>query len=83
MSRDFAHRDNAHSPLRRVFNPFMEGILGGLWVPVWKDLRKFTLSTLSQLGFGKASMETQVVDEADELVDAMLKTNGKPFEAFK
>ena len=77
MSRDFADRDPADTPLRRGFNPDLKGILGQMWTPEWKELRKFAMATLSQLGFGRASMEDQVADEADALVDAMLKENGR------
>lgn len=80
MCRELANRDNNDTPLRRVFSPKMEGILSQMWTPVWKDLRKFTMTALSQLGFGKAAMEAQIVEEADELIDAMLETDGKPFE---
>ena len=83
LSRDLAHRDDADTPLRRVFNPTSEGILSQMWTPVWKDLRKFTMAALSQLGFGKAAMETQIVEEADELVEAILMTDGRPFEPQK
>ena len=80
MCRELANRDKNDTPLRRVFSPQMEGILTQMWTPVWKDLRKFTMAALSQLGFGKAAMEAQIVEEADELIGAMLETDGKPFE---
>ena len=77
-SRDFADRDASNTPMRKAFNPDLKGILGQMWTPEWKDLRKFTMSALSQLGFGRAAMEDQVVQEADELAEAMLQLNGKP-----
>ena len=79
MSRDFADRDQGDSALRRGINPDMRGILAQMATPEWKDLRKFTLAALSQLGFGRASMENQIVQEADDLVEAMLKNDGRPF----
>ena len=35
---------------------------------VWKDQRRFAMHQLKNLGFGKASMETQIMDEIQELI---------------
>ena len=42
------------------------------------DPSRFTMTTLAQLGFGRAAMEEQIVEEADELAKAMLRTEGQP-----
>jgi len=79
LSRDFAHRDSSDSAMRKAFNPDLEGIFASMWTPEWKDLRKFTMASLSQLGFGRAAMEDQIVEEADHLIDAMLENRGNAF----
>ena len=79
LSRDFAHRDSSDSAMRKALNPDLEGIFASMWTPEWKDLRKFTMASLSQLGFGRAAMEDQIVEEADHLIDAILENRGNAF----
>ncbi|XP_036363001.1 cytochrome P450 2J6-like isoform X3 [Octopus sinensis] len=45
----------------------------------WKDLKKFTISTLRDLGMGKKKLEEQIYLEIQTLADAFQSHNGKPF----
>ena len=37
--------------------------------PVWKYLRRFTLKTLRDFGFGKAAAETMIMDECSYMTE--------------
>ncbi|XP_034364012.1 cytochrome P450 2C6-like isoform X1 [Arvicanthis niloticus] len=44
----------------------------------WKEIRRFTLTTLRNLGMGKRNIEDRVKEEAQCLVEELRKTNGSP-----
>ncbi|XP_054026911.1 cytochrome P450 2C5-like [Dryobates pubescens] len=46
----------------------------------WKELRRFTVSTLRDFGMGKSSMTQRVQEEAQHLVELLSKLKGDPFE---
>ncbi|NXL63429.1 CP2DH protein, partial [Chordeiles acutipennis] len=46
----------------------------------WKDIRKFTLSTLRNFGMGKKSLEERVAEEAGFLCSAVNSQEGRPFD---
>ncbi|XP_013925306.1 PREDICTED: cytochrome P450 2C23-like [Thamnophis sirtalis] len=46
----------------------------------WRELRRFTLSTLRDFGMGRKTMSERVQEEALCLVDEMATTKGQPFD---
>ncbi|XP_038622728.1 cytochrome P450 2F5-like [Tachyglossus aculeatus] len=46
----------------------------------WRDLRRFSLSVLRDLGMGKRGLEERVQDEAQCLLEEFRKTQGQPFD---
>ncbi|XP_075830113.1 cytochrome P450 2C26-like isoform X4 [Microtus pennsylvanicus] len=46
----------------------------------WKETRHFSLLTLRKLGVGKRSIENQIQEEAQFLVEELKKTNGSPYD---
>nr|XP_048308726.1 cytochrome P450 2C25 isoform X3 [Myodes glareolus] len=63
--------------------PILEKINKGLGIIFsngnrWKEIRRFTLTTLRNLGMGKRNLEDRVQEEAQCLVEELRKTNGSP-----
>uniref|UniRef100_A0A8D0EC19 Cytochrome P450 n=1 Tax=Salvator merianae TaxID=96440 RepID=A0A8D0EC19_SALMN len=48
----------------------------------WKELRRFTLSTLRNFGMGKKSMAEKIQEEAHHLVEAIAATQGQAVDAL-
>ncbi|XP_069830123.1 cytochrome P450 2K6-like [Dendropsophus ebraccatus] len=46
----------------------------------WKAMRRFTLSTLRDFGMGKRTLEDQINEEANSLVETFKSYKGQPFE---
>uniref|UniRef100_A0A8C7DSI6 Uncharacterized protein n=1 Tax=Naja naja TaxID=35670 RepID=A0A8C7DSI6_NAJNA len=44
----------------------------------WKQQRRFSMATLKTLGMGKSTLEYQIQEEAQNLVEVFRKTEGKP-----
>ncbi|KAE8611431.1 hypothetical protein XENTR_v10012448 [Xenopus tropicalis] len=57
-----------------------KGVLLANYGQSWKDLRRFTLSTLKDFGMGKKSLEERVGEEAGYLCDAFQSEQGRPFD---
>nr|XP_015213240.1 PREDICTED: cytochrome P450 2K1-like [Lepisosteus oculatus]XP_015213243.1 PREDICTED: cytochrome P450 2K1-like [Lepisosteus oculatus]XP_015213246.1 PREDICTED: cytochrome P450 2K1-like [Lepisosteus oculatus] len=48
----------------------------------WKAVRRFTLSTLRDLGMGKRTIEDKIIEECDYLVKTFGDQNGQPFQTL-
>ncbi|XP_060098715.1 cytochrome P450 2J4-like [Heteronotia binoei] len=46
----------------------------------WKQQRKFGIVTMRKLGMGKKSMESQIEDEAHQLVETFARAKGQPLD---
>ncbi|XP_055486086.1 cytochrome P450 2C6 [Psammomys obesus] len=63
--------------------PLAENINKGLGIIFshgnrWKEIRRFSLTTLRNLGMGKRTIEDRVQEEAQCLVEELRRTNGAP-----
>ncbi|NXI89255.1 CP2D3 protein, partial [Rhipidura dahli] len=79
-SEDFA--DRPYFPIYEHvgYGKNSEGIVVARYGHTWKELRRFTLSTLRNFGMGKKSLEERVVEEAGFLCSAIKSEKGKSFD---
>ncbi|NXC43053.1 CP2DH protein, partial [Penelope pileata] len=61
-------------------SPIIPGLVFARYGRVWKELRKFTLTTLRNFGMGKKSLEERVSEEAGFLCSAINSEQGRPFD---
>ncbi|XP_077204270.1 cytochrome P450 2J5-like [Paroedura picta] len=47
---------------------------------IWKQQRKFGVTTMRKLGLGKKGMEPQIEEEAYQLVETFAREKGQPFD---
>ncbi|XP_072039683.1 cytochrome P450 2F3-like [Amphiura filiformis] len=47
---------------------------------LWKELRKFSLTTLRGFGVGKRSFEEHIAEESKYLLEELASTNGSPYD---
>ncbi|XP_041517074.1 cytochrome P450 2C26-like isoform X2 [Microtus oregoni] len=65
--------------------PIFDMVLKGFGIgfsngDAWKETKHFSLLTLRKLGMGKRSIENQIQEEAQFLVEELKKTNGSPYD---
>ncbi|KAE8585699.1 hypothetical protein XENTR_v10021413 [Xenopus tropicalis] len=78
--------DNGEVFSNRGKNAFIEMIFKGRGVAFsngerWRQMRRFSLSTLRDFGMGKRRVEERVQEEACALVEEFKKTKGTPFNS--
>ncbi|KAM4574935.1 cytochrome P450 2J6-like [Fundulus diaphanus] len=74
---------NGDSMVDRPALALQEDVSGGLGVimsngNIWKQQRRFALSTLKYFGFGKKSLEPVILDEFTHCADELRSHKGKP-----
>ncbi|KAE8611433.1 hypothetical protein XENTR_v10012450 [Xenopus tropicalis] len=79
-SEDIADRPIIYLFEMLGFDENNKGVLFANYGQSWKDLRRFTLSTLRDFGMGKKSLEERVREEAGYLCDAFQSEQGRPFD---
>ncbi|XP_044535234.1 cytochrome P450 2D15 [Gracilinanus agilis] len=62
------------------FGPDAQGVVLAQYGEAWKEQRRFSLSTLRNLGLGKQSLEQWVTSEADFLCSAFASKEGRAFD---
>ncbi|XP_069775653.1 cytochrome P450 2K1-like isoform X2 [Narcine bancroftii] len=64
-----------------IMNILKEGS-GVVWSngEAWKQMRRFTLTTLREFGMGKKSIEEKIIKEAGFLVEKIKSYKGQPFD---
>ncbi|XP_062887515.1 cytochrome P450 2D20-like isoform X2 [Mobula hypostoma] len=78
-SEDFADRPNF--PIyEKFFEQHGEGIVFAKYGDWWKQQRKFSLLNLKNFGLGKKSLELQIVEEAEFLIEGFESEQGRPFD---
>ncbi|NXC74109.1 CP2U1 protein, partial [Anhinga anhinga] len=58
------------------------GVIFAPYGPVWKEQRKFSLSTLRHFGVGRHSLEPKIIEELKFIKEEMLKHGKDPFNPF-
>lgn len=46
--------------------------------PIWKEQRRFALTNLRDLGFGRKSLDSSMIEEVDQVIDQLLYRSPKP-----
>ncbi|KAK2508842.1 hypothetical protein MC885_014456, partial [Smutsia gigantea] len=64
---------------QEAFMPFSAGVIMARYGRAWKEQRRFSVSTMRNLGLGKKSLEQWVTEEASYLCAAFSNQAGLPF----
>ncbi|XP_072099258.1 cytochrome P450 2D3-like isoform X2 [Mobula birostris] len=81
-SEDFADRPSF--PIyKKLFEQHGEGIVFAKYGDWWKQQRKFSLMTLKNFGLGKKSLELQIVEEAEFLIEGFESEQGPQNKIFQ
>ncbi|XP_025934139.1 cytochrome P450 2U1 isoform X3 [Apteryx rowi] len=73
---------SAHPPPHCQQNPENPGVIFAPYGPVWKQQRKFSLSTLRHFGVGRHSLEPKIIEELKFIKEEMLKHGKDSFNPF-
>ncbi|NWV90435.1 CP2D3 protein, partial [Machaerirhynchus nigripectus] len=79
-SEDFADRPYFPIYEQLGYGKDSQGIVVARYGHLWKDQRRFALSTLRNFGLGKKSLEERVVEEAGFLCSEIKSEEGKSFD---
>ncbi|XP_066507984.1 cytochrome P450 2G1-like [Hoplias malabaricus] len=77
--------DNADDFVGRAPVPFIIKVLKGFGLTIsngerWRQLRRFTLSTLRDFGMGRKRMEGWIQEESKHLLESFRETKSAPFD---
>ncbi|XP_066508018.1 cytochrome P450 2G1-like [Hoplias malabaricus] len=77
--------DNADDFVGRAPLPFIIRVLKGFGLAIsngerWRQLRRFTLSTLRDFGMGRKRMEGWIQEESKHLLESFRETKSAPFD---
>ncbi|XP_069506389.1 cytochrome P450 2D15-like [Ambystoma mexicanum] len=74
--------DRPHFPVNEYqgYKENCSGVVIARYGHSWRDVRRFTLSTLRNFGVGKKTLEQRVVEEAGFLCSAFKSKEGRPFD---
>ncbi|XP_072193255.1 cytochrome P450 2D6 [Excalfactoria chinensis] len=78
-SEDFADRPYLPMYEHLGYGHQSEGVVMARYGRAWKELRKFSLTTLRNFGMGKKSLEERVSEEAGFLCSAISSEGDRPF----
>ncbi|XP_055332394.1 cytochrome P450 2H2-like [Paramacrobiotus metropolitanus] len=81
MKKAFNEEVNAARDQRFLFNDFFQG--HGLIISqrgLWKERRRFAISTLRDFGMGKTWLEDNIIAEVEDMCAVLRKQNKQPFD---
>ncbi|XP_015991285.2 cytochrome P450 2D14 [Rousettus aegyptiacus] len=78
------NEDTADRPPMPIYNhlgfgPRSQGVILARYGHVWREQRRFSVSTMRNFGLGKKSLEQWVTEEATSLCDTFADQAGRPF----
>ncbi|KAJ1173414.1 hypothetical protein NDU88_005250 [Pleurodeles waltl] len=79
-SDDTSDRPHFSVNEKHAFKENCSGVVLARYGQSWRDVRRFSLSTLRDFGLGKKSLVERVTEEAGFLCSAFKTKNGRPFD---